>query len=84
MLSSNWVAFSVQAFLEIQYNFYRTSIFQKNWEHDAVLLYRMKHAEEFHDHVAVIPYRFDLNFRNYPVYSKHMGGSFQPELGLHS
>lgn len=57
----------MQAFLEIQYNFYRTSIFQKNWEHDAVLLYRMKHAEEFHEHVAVIPYRFDLNLIILPI-----------------
>lgn len=60
-------AFFVQAFLEIQYNFYRTSIFQKNWEHDAVLLYRMKHAEEFHEHVAVIPYRCDLNLIILPI-----------------
>jgi hypothetical protein len=48
-----------QNFLEAQYNFYRSSMFQKTFrEHDAVELYRMKNVDDFNAHVSVIPYRF--------------------------
>lgn len=47
-----------QGFLESLYNFYSSSLFQKNRERDAVMLYRMKNADDFNAHVAVIPYRF--------------------------
>lgn len=46
-----------QGFLESLYNFYSSSLFQKNRERDAVMLYRMKNADDFNAHVAVIPYR---------------------------
>ena len=53
-----------QDFLEAQYNFYRSSMFQKTFrEHDAVELYRMKNVDDFNAHVAVIPYRFRTLFR---------------------
>lgn len=54
MRSTPWT----KGFLENLYNFYSSSLFQKNRERDAVLLYRMKNADDFNAHVAVIPYRF--------------------------
>lgn len=57
MHSSNWT----KAFLEVQYKFYKSSIFHKFWDQQAVMLYRMKHREEFLEHVAVIPYSQKYN-----------------------
>ncbi|KAG0576748.1 hypothetical protein M758_5G121400 [Ceratodon purpureus] len=45
-------------FLESLYNFHISSMFQKNRERDAVMLYRMKNIDDFNAHVAVIPYRY--------------------------
>jgi hypothetical protein len=47
-----------QGLLESLYNFYSSSLFSKNRERDAVMLYRMKDVDNFNAHVAVIPYRF--------------------------
>jgi hypothetical protein len=54
MRSTSWS----KGFLESLYNFYSSSLFQKNRERDAVMLYRMKNADDFNAHAAVIPYRF--------------------------
>ena len=48
-----------QKFVESLYNFYGSSLFQKDkMERDAVMLYRLKNVDDFNAHVAVIPYRF--------------------------
>ncbi|GJP41691.1 hypothetical protein CLOM_g1329 [Closterium sp. NIES-68] len=47
-----------KSFLEAQYQFYHSSIRPEFWDHDAIDLYRLKHAHDFHAHVSIIPYRY--------------------------
>lgn len=48
----------IKGFLESVHKFYQSSMFQKNLERDEVMLYRMKNADEFNEHVAIIPFRY--------------------------
>lgn len=47
----------LQAFLEVQYRLYRSTIFHTSQDQEAVMLYRRKHRDDFLEHAALIPYR---------------------------
>ncbi|CAI5510336.1 unnamed protein product [Closterium sp. Naga37s-1] len=57
-----------KSFLEAQYQFYHSSIRQEFWDHDAIDLYRLKHPEDFHAHVSIIPYRQSPPITNRPLF----------------